>query len=98
MSSYLLSSTGLGNSQTDTEDGIGTKLGLVGGAIEAVKELVDCGLVLDVEVLLDQSGGNDGVDVLDSLGDALATPLGLVAISELASFVLSYLNSVIGFA
>lgn len=35
---------------------------------------------LDVEVLLDESRGNGRVDVLDSLGDTLATPLGLVAV------------------
>lgn len=74
----LLGSTGLSNGQTDTEDGVGTKLGLVGRAIELVQELVDLGLVLDVDVLLDESWSNDGVDVLDGLGDAyalLAVPL-----------------------
>lgn len=74
----LLGSTGLSNGQTDTEDGVGTKLGLVGRAIELVQELVDLGLVLDVDVLLDESWSNDGVDILDGLGDAyalLAVPL-----------------------
>lgn len=93
---YLLGSTSLSNSQTDTEDGVGTELGLVGGAIELVKESVDLGLVLDIKVLLDQSRGNDSVDVLDGLGNALATPLGLVAISELASLVLSCLTRLLG--
>lgn len=86
---HLLSSTSLGNSQADTEDGVGAKLGLVGGAIEAVEELIDLGLVLDVDALLDQGRGNDSVDILDGLGDTLATPLGLVAVTELASLVLS---------
>lgn len=88
---YLLGSTSLGNSQTDTEDGIGAKLGLVGSAIELVEEGIDLGLVLDVDGLLDQGGSNDTVDVVNGLGYALAAPLGLVAISELTSLVLAYI-------
>lgn len=89
-SAYLLGGTGLSNSQGDTQDGVGTKLALVGSAIKAVQELVNLGLVLDIKVLLDQSGANDGVDVLNSLGDTLATPLGLVAIAKLNSLVLTW--------
>lgn len=89
--SHLLSSASLGSSQADTEDGVGTELGLVGGPIEVVEELVNVGLVLDVEALLDQSGADDRVDVLDGLGDALAEPLGLVAVAELARLVLACL-------
>lgn len=65
----LLSGSSLGNSQADTEDGVGTQVGLVGGTVKLVEELVNLGLVLNVEVLLDQSGANDIVDVLDGLGD-----------------------------
>lgn len=36
---------------------------------------------LDVKVLLDEGRGNDGVDIVNSLGHTLTTPLGLVAIS-----------------
>lgn len=90
---YLLSGTSLGNSQGDTKDGVGTKLALVGSTVKAVQELVDLGLVLDIKVLLDQSGANDGVDVLNSLGDTLATPLGLVAIAKLNSLVLTWETS-----
>lgn len=86
---HLLSSTGLGNGQRDTQDGVGAKLGLVGGTVELVEEGIDSGLVLDIKVLLNQSGSDDRVDVLDSLGDTLATPLGLVTISELAGLVLT---------
>lgn len=86
---YLLSGTGLGNSQGNTEDGVGTKLGLVGGTIKLVEESVNLGLILDINVLLDQSGSNDIVDVGNSLEDTLAAPLGLVAISELTSLVLT---------
>jgi hypothetical protein len=88
---HLLSSTSLGDGQRYTENSIGTKLGLVGSTIELVKESIDSGLVLDIEVLLDKSGSNDGVHVLDGLGDTLATPLGLVTISELASLVLTWI-------
>lgn len=86
---HLLSSTGLGDGQRDTENGVGTKLGLVGSAIELVQESINGGLVLDVKGLLNQSRGNDGVDVLNGLGDTLASPLGLVAIAELTSLVLT---------
>ncbi|KAL2290733.1 hypothetical protein FJTKL_14732 [Diaporthe vaccinii] len=85
----LLSGTGLGNSQGDTEDGVGAELGLVGGAIQLDQEVVDGSLVLDVQAGLDQLGGDDCVDVLDGLQDTLAAPLGLVAITELASLVLT---------
>lgn len=92
---YLLGSTGLGNGQRDTEDGVGAKLGLVGGGIEVDEELVNLGLVLDVNVGLDQLRANDGVDVLDGLGDTLAGPLGLVTIAELASLVLAWEESLL---
>lgn len=65
----LLSSTGLGDGQTDTKDGVGTEVGLVGSAIELVEELINLGLVLNIEVLLDDGGGNGLVDVLDGLQD-----------------------------
>lgn len=65
----LLSGASLGNSQGDTEDGVGTELALVGGSIELVQELVDLGLVLNIDVLLDEGGANDVVDVLDGLED-----------------------------
>jgi hypothetical protein len=85
----LLSSTSLGNSQTHTENGVGTELGLVGGTVEIVKKLVNLGLVLNIDALLDQSRGDDGVDVVNGLVDTLATPLGLVSIAKLASLVLT---------
>jgi len=85
----LLSSTSLGNCQADTKDGVGTKLSLVGSSIEVDEELVKLGLVLDINVLLDDGRSNDLVHVLDRLEDTLATPLGLVAITELAGLVLT---------
>ena len=85
----LLSSTGLGNGQRDTKDGVGAQLGLVGGAIKLDEEVIDGLLVLDIDVLLDELRANDGVDVLNSLQDTLSAPLGLVSITELACLVLA---------
>lgn len=85
----LLGSTSLSNGQADAEDGVGAELGLVGSAVELEQDVVDGLLVLDVDVLLNQRGADDLVHVLDGLEDALAAPLGLVAIAELASLVLA---------
>lgn len=65
----LLSGSSLGNGQRDTEDGVGTELALVGGSIELVQELVNLGLVLNIDVLLDEGGANNVVDVLDGVED-----------------------------
>ena len=64
--------------------------------IPLLKELVDGALVLHIEVFLDECGSNDGVDILDSLEDALASPLGLVTITELAGLVLTYHRLLVG--
>lgn len=86
----LLGRTSLSNGQGDTEDGVGTELGLVGGAVQLVQEFVDLGLVLDIEVLSDEGRADDLVDVLDGLLNTLSAPLGLVTIAKLASLVLAY--------
>jgi hypothetical protein len=83
----LLGSGGLSDGHGDTEDGVGTELGLVGGTIKLDHEVVNGTLVLDIEVLLDEGGTEGLIDISDSLGDTLATPLGLVAITELAGLV-----------
>ncbi len=85
----LLSCAGLGNGQAGTQDSVGTKRSLVGAAIQLDQKLVNLGLVLDVQVLLEQGRADDLVDVLHSLQDTLATPLGLVAIAKLAGLMLS---------
>ena len=69
----LLGSTGLGNSQADTQDGVGTQVVLVARAIELVEELVNLGLVLDVNVLLDEGRADGLVDVGNSLQDTFLT-------------------------
>lgn len=83
----LLSGSSLGNSHGHSENGVGTQLLLVLGAIELVQERVYCGLVLHIDLLLDEGRGDGVVDVADRLGDTLATPLGLVSIAEFASLV-----------
>ena len=88
-SAYLLSSTSLSNGQTDAENSIGTEFALVLSTIEAVEERIGLGLVLDINALLDQGRTNDGVDILHSLADALATPFGLITVAKLAGFVLT---------
>jgi hypothetical protein len=65
----LLNSSGLCNSHADTQNGVGTELCLVWGTIERLDELVNLGLVLEVNVLLDQSWSNDIVDIGDGLED-----------------------------
>lgn len=89
MERYLLGSASLGNSQTDTKNGIGSKLGLVLSAIKTVQESINLGLVLDINGFLDQSWPNDGVDILNSFRDTLAAPLGLVTVAKFTSFVLT---------
>lgn len=75
----LLGGSGLGDSQGDTEDGVGTKVTLVGGTVELVEELVNLGLVLDIDVLLDESGADGLVDVLDGLQDTCESRSELVS-------------------
>jgi hypothetical protein len=83
----LLGSRGLCDGHGDTENGVGAELLLVLRAIELVQESINGGLVLDVDGLLDKGRGNGVVDVGNSLGHALTTPLGLVSIAEFAGLV-----------
>lgn len=66
----LETSGGLRNRHRDTQDGVRAEIALVGGSIELDEEVVDRLLVRDVEVRLDESGGDDGVDVRNGFGDA----------------------------
>jgi hypothetical protein len=56
-------------------------------SVELVEEVVHRGLVLDVDLLLDEGRSDDIVHIRDGLGDTLATPLGLVSIAQLARLV-----------
>jgi hypothetical protein len=86
---YLLSGGSLRNSQTDTENGVSTQLSLVRSPVELDQEVVDLWLVLNIDVFFDESGADDVVDVGDGLCNTLTSPLGLVSITELNSFVLA---------
>lgn len=68
-STDLLSSSRLGDSHAHTQDGVGTKLGLVLGPIELVEELVNLRLVLDIKALLHERRSDDIVNVADGLGN-----------------------------
>jgi hypothetical protein len=83
----LLGSRSLCDGHGYTENGVGTELLLVLCAIELVEESINGGLVLDIDRFLNKSWRNDVVDIADSLGHTLTTPLGLVSIAEFASLV-----------
>jgi hypothetical protein len=83
----LLCCGSLCNGHGHTQDSISTELGLVWGSVELVEELVDLGLVLDIESFLDESWSNNVIDIANSLQDTLSSPFGLVTIAEFAGFV-----------
>ena len=56
-------------SHRDTKDGVCAEFGLVLGTIELVQEVVNCSLVLDIDVLLNECRSNRIVDDADSFGD-----------------------------
>jgi hypothetical protein len=65
----LFSSTSLGNAQAHSQNRIGTKVRLVCCAIEFDEELVNLGLIFDIDVLFDDRRANCLVDVLDCFKD-----------------------------
>ena len=67
--SYLVSGTGLGDSHGDTKDGVGTELALVGSSVELDEQVIDLLLGSNRELGVDQSLGDDVVDVGNGLGD-----------------------------
>jgi hypothetical protein len=87
---HLLSGASFGNSQTAAQNSVGTVLGLVRSAIQLDQEVVDLGLVLDIEARLDQGRSKNLVHILDSRENALSTPLGLVTIAKLTGLMLSW--------
>ena len=64
---HLVSGSGLRDSHGDSEDGVSTELALVGGTVELDEEVINLLLGGDGELGVDQSRGNDLVDVLDGL-------------------------------
>jgi hypothetical protein len=65
----LLTSSGLGNGEGNTKDGVGTELTLVGGTIKLDEEVINGLLFSDIDLGVDQSGSNDSVDVVNGLED-----------------------------
>ena len=65
----LLSSTGLRDRDGYTEDGVRTKLALVGSGIKLDEEVIDLLLLGDLEASLEKFRSNDVVDVGNSLAD-----------------------------
>ena len=66
---HLVSGTGLRDGHGDTEDGVGSELALVVGSVELDEEVIDLLLRGDRDLGVNQSRGDDGVDVLDGLGN-----------------------------
>jgi hypothetical protein len=66
---YLVSGSGLRDSHGDTEDGVSTELALVGGTVKLDEQVINLLLGGDGDLGVNQSGGNDLVDVLDSVKD-----------------------------
>jgi hypothetical protein len=90
MSTNLLCSCSLRNGKTDTENGIGAELGLVWSSIKLDQEFFNIGLVLDVDVFLDNGWANDVVNIGNSFCDTFSTPFAFISIAELACLVLTY--------
>jgi len=68
----LFSSTSLGDGNADAEDGVGTELTLVRSLVKLDEEVIDVLLGSDLVTRLDQLGGNDFVDIGDSLRNTCA--------------------------
>lgn len=66
----LLSGTGLSDSNGNAEDGVGTKLALVGGTVELDEEIVDFTLRGDGQARFDQLRANYIVNIGDGFADA----------------------------
>jgi hypothetical protein len=86
---YLLCSCSLCNGKTDTQNCVGTELCLVWSSIKLDEELINLGLVLDIDVLLDDGGTNHVIYIGNSFCDTLSTPFALISITELAGFMLT---------
>ena|SRR5579862_4747674 len=74
---HLRSSTSFSNCQTDTKDGISTKVRLVGGAVELIQKFIDSRLVFNVDVLFNELRSDYRVDVVDGLGHTYCRPVSL---------------------
>ena len=68
----LLDSSGLSDSNADTENGVGPEFTLIRGTVELDEEVIDVLLGGDLEARLDQLRGDNVVDIGDGLGNAWA--------------------------
>ena len=71
---------GLGDRQTDAQDGVGAEFALVGGAVQGDHRFIDAHLVAGVHA--DDLRRDEHIDVLDGLRDALAEVAPAVAVPE----------------
>lgn len=83
----LFGGTCLGNSQRHAEDSVGPQFRLVLSSVEFEHELVDLGLLSDLQTCLQQFGGDDFVDVVYGFLNSLAVVFGLNIVAEFQSFV-----------
>jgi hypothetical protein len=70
---HFLASASLSDGNRDTKDGVGTELTLVGCTVKLDEEVVNILLLGDLEAGLDKLGGDDFVDVCNSLWIHLET-------------------------
>lgn len=66
----LLSGSGLGDSNGDTENGVSTELAFVGSPVEFDEEIIDLFLGGNCNAGFDKLGRDDVVDISYGLGDA----------------------------
>ena len=76
---------GLGAGQGGPQNGVGAQAALVGGAVQRNQELVDGGLIQDVQA--DESLGNVFVYMLHCLGHAFAQIASGVAVPQLTGLI-----------
>jgi len=65
----LITSSSLGNSERDTEDGVSTELTLVGGTIELDEKLINSLLFGNGDLGINELRANDIVNIGNSLED-----------------------------
>mmetsp|Transcript_18497 Transcript_18497/g.27287 ORF Transcript_18497/g.27287 Transcript_18497/m.27287 type:complete len:210 (+) Transcript_18497:516-1145(+) len=82
---YILSgSSGLGDSQTDSQDGIGTQFGFVGGTVELDHDIVNGTLI--GRILSNDGRSEDIIDISNGLEDTLSK-VAVSTVTELICFV-----------
>src|SRR5215204_3165549 len=75
---------GAGKGEGSGQQGVGAKVGFIGGVVEADEELVE---FLLIERFIRERGGDEAVDVGDGFAAAKAGVAGGVAVAKLVCFV-----------